>query len=332
MLHPNLIRTRPAMVALTLLVGTASFTGCASSTAVEQTSEPIVVSLDDARALPLHDGHTGESITWSELVPRLRSADIVLLGELHDDAAGHAFQRAVVRALTETHGSRFALAMEMLERHEQPLVDDYLEELISEDDFAELTFSSRWSGEGSWSSWYQPIIDEVKLAGGDVIAANAPRRYVRLARRDGVEKIEALDDTRRAFVELPMTLESDHYRKRFWRLAEMARERRAEENGQSDVTITIPDDDPGMVSFFRSQSVWDATMGTSTARAWLRDDTDCVALLVGQFHIEHDGGTAQIVRALAPDERILSITMQRGNAADDVPGEGAISDIVVRTD
>ena len=77
----------------------------------------------------------------------------------------------------------------MLERDEQMLVTDYVEDVIDLRTFMDLTHSASWSGAGSWRGWYHPMIDRAKDdrdAGARVVAANAPRRYVRLARTDGL--------------------------------------------------------------------------------------------------------------------------------------------------
>ena len=53
-------------------------------------------------------------------------------------------------------------------------------------------------------------------------------------------------------------------------------------------------------SMFRSQLVWDTTMAASTVRGRALTGGKAV-LLIGQFHSDHEGGTVQQIRAMAPD-------------------------------
>ena len=57
----------------------------------------------------------------------------------------------------------------------------------------------------------------------------------------------------------------------------------------------------------RSQSVWDWTMAESVARA-IAAGSRPVVLIVGRFHVDHDGGLVQALRALRPGTRIVTIT------------------------
>lgn len=160
----------------------------------------------------------GTRLDWMQMMEAVMWADVVIIGEQHDDAIGHAVQRAVMDdagARCEPPGG-CALSMEMLERDDQDLADDYLDGLIDAKTFAKQTFSESWAGEGSWEKWYQPIIDAAKDHGGRVIAANAPRRYVRLARTEGYERLKEIPQPRRSLFDLPVKADDAAYRQRFY--------------------------------------------------------------------------------------------------------------------
>ena len=58
---------------------------------------PVKRSLVAVRGdLVIFDGRTGDSLQWTTMIDRLDGADVVLLGEQHDDAVGHAVQLAIV--------------------------------------------------------------------------------------------------------------------------------------------------------------------------------------------------------------------------------------------
>src|SRR3954467_8455063 len=68
--------------------------------------------------------------------------------------------------------------MEMFERDVQIVLDEYLSDLITEQHF--LASSRPW---GNYKTDYRPLVELAKEKHLDVIAANAPRRYVNMVSR-----------------------------------------------------------------------------------------------------------------------------------------------------
>lgn len=62
---------------------------------------PVVFALPDSTALV--DGPTGEPVAVAELLRRVDSADLVLLGEVHDNPVDHALRGALLRAFAARH-------------------------------------------------------------------------------------------------------------------------------------------------------------------------------------------------------------------------------------
>jgi len=253
---------------------------------------------ETARSLPIFDGHSGAAMTWDEAVERMSAADVILIGERHDDGLAHALQLAVLQAMIEVEPAT-ALSMEMLERDEQLIVDDYFDGIIDAEKFATLTHSTTWSGEGSWVSWYQPLIDAVKGADGTVVAANAPRRYVRLARTDGYERLAEIPAPRSGMFVEPIELDDGAYRERFDEVM----------NSMGNEVETASLD-----ATFRSQMMWDATMAASIVDA-LEAGSPRVVHVVGQFHIEFEGGTVLELKRRRPNARIVTVTVESESTA-----------------
>jgi uncharacterized iron-regulated protein len=239
------------------------------------------------RALAMFEGRSGRVLTWADLFAGVAWADVVIIGETHDNLRAHELQRAMVEDAVNAF-PKVALSLEMLETDEQPLVDAYLAGEIDQATFEERTGSRDWGAKDSWKIFYQPAIDEVKTAGGRVVAANAPRKHVRLARTDGFAAIAALPADERAFVAVPSTLTPGRYRERF---------------------DEFMSGDPAAVeALYRAQQTWDATMARSIARA-LDSGSDKVIHLVGSFHSDWDGGLVDQLRRLKPFARILVVTV-----------------------
>ena len=265
--------------------------------------------------------NSGENVVWENMMDQIAGAEIILLGESHDHAVGHAVQLAITKDVLEKWPTSI-IAFEMLERDEQIFVDDYMEDFINAKTFASLTNSASWAGGGSWDAWYQPIIDVVKNSKGRVVAANAPRRYVRIARINGYEKINELPSDRRGFVHYPSELSSGRYRQRFWEEAFHGDKNR----GEIDVT-TIDPDDP-MLPVFRSQQVWDSTMAKSVALQKPAVNKK-VLLLVGQFHIEYNGGVVQELKKMLPGANVLSISIRKEMPEEEWDGTPKIADFML---
>jgi uncharacterized iron-regulated protein len=277
-------------------------------------------TLDVRTQVPIQETAGGSFQTWDVLMESLSGASVVILGELHNDAVGHGVQLAAVEDILAQAGDG-AVAMEMLERDEQLLVEDYIDGVLSSAEFAKMTNSAAWAGPGSWSAWYQPIIDATVAAGGHVIAANAPRRYVTLARTGGVDAVDRLSPERRVLVELPQTIPPPSYLRRF-----------KEAMGDNRPDDSVIDD------YFRAQQTWDTTMAHSIAAAGPRPDRP-VILLVGQFHSNYQGGvTASLKELLGDGVEVVVIAMvptTPGNfeAGDPViVGDAPIADIIIYTE
>lgn len=249
--------------------------------------------------LGMFHGEDGAPLTWTDVSAGVRWADIVIVGEQHDDANAHLVQTTLVEeTMVMWPGS--TLCMEMLERNEQPLVDAYMAGTLDKEEFIKQTESADWAGKGSWVKFYQPMIDAARTNGGKVVAANAPRAFVRQARTEGYEALAALPPDQRAQFELPADAPPETYRQRF--KAFMT------ENGN-------PPTDEELDTMLRSQRVWDATMADSIVKAYKALPRNAkVVHVVGQFHSEYDGGLVSEIQARDGSARILTISVQKGAA------------------
>lgn len=266
------------------------------------------------RSLPMHIGmaeKAGTPLSWADLMQAVEWADVIIIGEQHDDEMGHFFQQAVVEDVF-ARWPRSAVSMEMLERDEQGLTDDYLEGIIDQATFVRMTHSESWGGpDKKWDTWYQPMIDAAKNSpGARVVAANAPRRYVRLARLEGYERLRALPPERRAFFDLHVSPMDSPYRERFIDLMMGMGDHSTGDKAETQTPEQLRARREQLKSSFRSQFLWDSTMAASIARAKPSRDRKVVHM-IGQFHSDFEGGTVRELRARMPGVRILNISMQR---------------------
>lgn len=261
---------------------------------------------DQLRHLPIYDGATGQRLTWDQAAQRIGNADAAIFGEEHshpvglpgaavlfEDAIERYASHAIVSNDEQWRESQGALALEFWERDQQPDIDAYLASEIDRDTFKE--------GHGSnYPPGHERMLEAAKAFGMKVVAANAPRRFVRLARTEGYDHLrETLSPEDRALLVIPDELDDGPYRDRFFDLM----------GGMSGHTEDTESDepDPMVLSFFRSQQIWDATMADSVATL-VRTGHRPAILVVGRFHSDHQGSTLVRTRELLGSADVVSVT------------------------
>ncbi len=244
------------------------------------------------RSLTIHRGDSGEPTDFTEMIASgLAGADVIVMGEEHDDVLGHRLQREIVRELIRTRPGT-VIGLEMLERDKQSFVDDYLDGVIDRETLlAELHESS--GAQENFARFSLPMLELARDSGTAVFAANAPRRFVKQARLEGYDSLRALADEEQALFTLPESLDQGAYRDRL--IALMV------ENG-------IEPTDERLIPGQRAQEVWDATMADSVVKA-IDDGGEPVVLVVGRFHGDFAGGTVARIAQSRPDTVIRYLVM-----------------------
>lgn len=257
------------------------------------------VTRSHATSLPMEAGDGSGPVDWTMLVTRAARADVVLIGETHSHELGLAmaaelFRQTIDAVEAADLDASPALALEFFERDKQVAVDDYMAGISDEPEF--ITASERSAG--NYPPGHRAMVEIARATGAPVYAANAPRRYVRLARTDGLTRLDDLTPTQQALVANPVDLTTGQYRDDFFEVM----------GGMSHGDDTPALTEEQIESFFISQNVWDATMADTIVRA-LRDGHTPVFLVVGRFHTDFAGGTKQRILDAMPDAKILSISV-----------------------
>lgn len=261
-----------------LIASAALLTGCSTQTREEQTQALRDSTRTAARGVTILSGDGSGPVSWSDAVAKMASADVVLMGEVHSHELGNAVQQEMFEDIL-TANPRAVLSMEFYERDEQVALDDYLAGITDREAFEKA--ADRNPGNNPWA--HARMIDASKEAGRPVIAANAPRRYVRLARTDGFDRLRELNDNQRELVEIPNQTPQGAYRERFME----AMGSMATHGGEEMIE-----------GFLRSQSTWDATMAQSIVDGF--EHGTPVVLVVGYFHAQFpfEAGSSELVDQL----------------------------------
>lgn len=135
----------------------------------------------------------GNNATLTDIVKAMEGVDVVLLGETHDDRIAHLLQLQLLHGAQQCFSRtdrHVALSLEMFERDVQGVMDEYLSGAITERDLKQD--GRPWP---NYDSDYRPLVELAKAEGLPVICANAPRRYVSMAGRNGRASLETLPAT-----------------------------------------------------------------------------------------------------------------------------------------
>jgi uncharacterized iron-regulated protein len=249
---------------------------------------------------------TGQPATLEDLVAAMGDHEVVFVGERHDDPTGHMLQARMLAGAFESYGS-VALSLEFFERDVQPVLDEYLAGLITEHAF--LAASRPWA---RYTTDYRPLVEFSRAHGIDVIAANAPRRYVTRVTRHGRE---SLHDLPAAALEhlppLPYGQPSPEYRDQWIQVISAVMR-------QEGTRCGVPVDDPpapvgahdDMGNQLHGQVLWDATMAWWIGRYLEANPGTLVLHLAGSFHVARGTGTPEQLEAYRPGTRAMIVVLR----------------------
>ena len=257
----------------------------------------------------------GNPANLEKILEAAAKAEVVFLGEMHDDATAHALQMQIFRSLVEKHARerKIALSLEMFERDVQIVIDEYLNNLISEAHF--LRSSRPWD---NYKQDYRPLVELAKAEKLPVIAANAPRRYVNMVSRGGRDSLNSLSpEAKKWLAPLPFNQASEAYSAKFKALM----------GGSSEASM-------GLNNILDSQSLWDATMAFAVAEFLKANKNPLVVHLNGSFHTESRLGTPEHLLKFNPKAKFIVVTMRyEENFTDfDKTKHENLGDFVILTD
>ena len=130
---------------------------------------------------------TGETITFHQLIQELEAKELIFIGEVHDNPEHHLLQVQILQALIDRHGP-VTLAVEFFQEPQQNIIDHYLQDNATEDEFLQdVNWARTWSFH---YHYYRPLILLSKDKKCKVIALNAPRDIVKKVARSGLAGLE----------------------------------------------------------------------------------------------------------------------------------------------
>ena len=226
------------------------------------------------------------------MVAAIAKADVVFVGEQHDDPNTHRIEAAILEGLLRRKVVP-TVSLEMFERDVQGTLDGYVAGRLTEE---ELRKASRpWP---RYATDYRPLVELARQHGWRVIAANVPRRLASAVGKSGTDALGELPDTDRPLVARDLECPRDDYYNRF--AASMSSHPSTAQTAEKKTAMTD--------RFYWAQCVKDETMAESIVSA-LEKNSGVIVHYNGAFHSDFGLGTAARVRRRAPDARIVIVSV-----------------------
>ena len=258
------------------------------------------------------------------MIADVAKADIVFVGEQHDDPNTHRLEAAILDGLRR-RGVTVTLSLEMFERDTQADVDSYLAGKVSEEEF--LKISRPWP---RYATDYRPLVELAKAQGWPVVASNVPRRLASSVAKTGLTALETLTPADRAWAAADIQCPRDAYFERFAAQMNGHQASPGDKNTAASpgaASPGVPANVPGRAKapeekkpptaaelqtterYYFSQCVKDETMAEAIASAFERHGRKPVVQVTGAFHSDFGQGTAERVRRRLPDRRLAVVSV-----------------------
>lgn len=271
--------------------------GCQSAA----TSTPVEPEPSSTASLR-HTDHPLVDRTWdvagqrfvprSEVVARLRAADVILLGETHDNPVHHRLQTALLSEVLDA-GRKPVIVMEQFDTEQQTALD------AATSPEAALALMPR-----GWDSpQYSPIIAAARTSQLPLVAGNVSRTATRPVIREGWQAVET---PRREMLHLEAVWDAE-------RETYMRKVITASHCGQID--------EPLRDGIVRAQRLRDAVLADVALGRRAASPDGSVVFIVGRGHARSDVGVPRYLQARARGLKVLSIGFTEVDAGKAAPSD-----------
>tara|TARA_Y100000782_G_C10180010_1_gene263593 strand:+ start:664 stop:1527 length:864 start_codon:yes stop_codon:yes gene_type:complete len=241
----------------------------------------------------------GKTISYEKMLKTLAEADVVLIGELHNNPISHWMQYEITNDLY-TNDSNVVLGAEMFEADNQVILNEYLNGLI---EARHLKAEAKlWD---NYTTDYKPLLDFAKEHELVFVASNVPRRYASIVARQGVEGLANLDPATKAWM-APLPFPFDTATPGYGAMMKMGMGHSMGMNPENMV---------------KAQAIKDATMAYFIQQNLPQDGI--FIHYQGDYHSANKGGIYWYLKQANPDLNIVVVSTQASSTmewSDDLEG------------
>ena len=287
---------RAALNVSVLVLSAQLLVGCVANSAQGKMRQSISAKVGDSKpSLPtlydvqVQDPSTSKTVSIDQLAQALKDADVVFIGEYHDNHGSHWLQAQLQAALHKQRPVQ-VLSMEQFTRDKQSVLDQYLKGEIGE--VALMKQGEAWP---NYKASYRPLVEFAKLHQLPVIAANAPADVVRCIGREGRDYLEKLDKAERQQVASRPFLNDEEYQTAF----------QAVMHGPAKPSSKASS---ALSNSYLAQLSRDNTMAESILSAHQRYPRHQIIHVNGAFHSDNQLGTVALLKQRDPSLMISVVS------------------------
>jgi uncharacterized iron-regulated protein len=251
----------------------------------------------------VYDSDDRRFVDFESMLAELAGADVVFVGEQHDDPNTHRLELAILEGLGRRRGN-VIVSLEMFERDAQEALEHFLMGHVAEDEF--LKVSRPWP---RYATDYKPLVAFAMSKEWPVVAANVPRPIASEVSKTGFAALDPKSDTERAWFarERQCPVDDDYFR-RFAAAMNDHPGAASPSSGSADAAARAMTE-----RFYFAQCLKDETMAESIAQAYAggiaADRRPLVVHFNGSFHSDYGLGTASRTKRRLPGKKIVVLSV-----------------------
>jgi len=257
----------------------------------------------------------GKKSSYKSILEKAQESDIILFGESHNNPIIHWLQIELTKDLFKQLSqntsedqsnaknkkiikNNLILGAEMFESDNQTILDEYLNDIITEKNFeAEARL---WN---NYKTDYKPLLEFAKENNLVFVATNIPRRYASLVSKKGLISLDSLTDDAKRFM-MPLPVEVDLKMPAYANMLKMMGVHSTSDDGKVN---------EGAANFAYAQAVKDATMAFRINEYYQKSIQDKPKNSIflhfnGSYHSDNYESIVYYLKAHNPNLKIMTIT------------------------
>jgi uncharacterized iron-regulated protein len=249
------------------------------------------------------DSSRGQFGDFEAMLADVGRADVVFVGEQHDDANTHRLELAVLQGLARRR-DHIILALEMFERDVQEPLDHFSMGHLTDEEFRKA--SRPWP---AYATDYKPLVDFAIARNWPVVASNVPRSFASQVAASGLDVLQTKSPEEQKWFARDLSCPTDDdYFKRFTEA--MGGHPMGTPAASSTAASTARQK---LERTYLAQCLKDETMAESVAGAWqagaIGGPRPLVVHVNGAFHSDFTEGTAARTVRRLPGKRIAVMSI-----------------------
>lgn len=237
----------------------------------------------------------GDDANIEKITEKVKDADIILFGELHNNALAHWLELRLTKELHKMYADNLIVGAEMFEADTQIMIDEYFSGLYPTKNFEDE--AKVWK---NYQTDYKPILEFAKKNKLKFVGTNIPRRYAAFVSRRGLGELNTLgDEAKRYIAPLPIVFDPE-----LPAYKEMG---------------AMPSHSKEVKFIAEAQAIKDATMAHFILKNWAPGKK--FVHFHGAYHSDDYQGITWYLKHYNPNLKIVTVTTVEAESADSLKAE-----------